>query len=130
MNPTRGDLGQRPHDEPSLVSAGMGQHQSGDIKDGAAMGDEIKVERACGVGRLPRSTEGRFDAQQGRHDRPGVHRCLDKHHTVEIGRIGPVRPGMRSPPPRSATYLQSDAAQSLSGGFQQASTCRIVARQV
>lgn len=130
MAPLRRDLGQWAHDEAALVRPRMRRLQARLVDDAPAIGDEVDVEGARGVGFGPAAAKARFDGEDGLQHGARSKARLDKHDAVAIRRTVWVGPGGGAPPARPPDDAQAGARQGRKGRFQERFEAGIIPGQI
>jgi hypothetical protein len=64
----------------------------------AAVGDQVEVQGAGGVGDVPCTAERGLNRVQRRQSLAKIETGLDQRHPVQIGGLGWIGPGRRAPP--------------------------------
>jgi hypothetical protein len=85
----------------------------------APVSDQVEVERSRRIRRMAVSAKAGFDAVQGDQGLFQPELGLDQRDAVQVGRIGRIRPGRRTPPARAPDHLEPRHVQRCDRRLQQ-----------
>jgi hypothetical protein len=96
----------------------------------AAIGDQVEVEGAGGIGISPGAPEAFLDGMQGSQGLAQAERGFDQSHAIEVAGLGGVRPSGRLPPSGDLGDAQGRAGQYFQCRLKQGFPRRKLAGQV
>jgi hypothetical protein len=94
------------------------------------IGDQVQVEGPGRIRRVAVAAEAGLDAVQGDQRLLQAEQGFDQYDAVQVGRIGRVRPGRRSPPTGPSHDVEPCLVQRCERRFQQRFGRREIALQV